>query len=287
MEFQPSPAYSAPAREQPYAAPSAKDRDPAYAETPDIVTDRDAFDPYEFPDEVAPTPVIIVPRAPRPFARHIFTSSFLVGSEITKVVGNAYEDRKLRLQNTGERSTILLSTNPSPIRATSYVLPPGEYIETTTTDVIYAMTLAATYNEDVADKQALLTLLASAARTVNGTGPALTLPDTAGPVRAELNVTAMGGTSPTLDVAVQDAYADGWADLAAFPQVTAVGRYRLNIDRPYFQDWRADWTLGGTSPSFTFEVILSTTVDEPLNPAGDLTNTTSTLAIIDEREYPT
>lgn len=74
-------------------------------------------------------------------------------------------------------------------------------------------------------------------------------------LRVQLEVAGtVSGTSPTLDVKVQDS-ADGssWADTGvAFTQVTATGsrqqrELRVRAGRPYV---RVATTVGGTSPSF-------------------------------------
>lgn len=69
-------------------------------------------------------------------------------------------------------------------------------------------------------------------------------------------VTAASGTTPTLDIDVQDS-----PDLVnfftarSFPQITAAGSFRLEIGNIIGRAIRIDVTIGGTTPSFTFEVI--------------------------------
>jgi hypothetical protein len=72
------------------------------------------------------------------------------------------------------------------------------------------------------------------------------------------NVTAASGTTPTLDVKFQESN-DGtaWIDIptAAFAQSTTAGIKRLEFaSRAAFV--RAVSTIGGTTPSFTFDVSL-------------------------------
>ena len=80
-----------------------------------------------------------------------------------------------------------------------------------------------------------------------------------GTAKAFLNITAVSGTSPTLDVKFQDSY-DGtnWVDVAsgAFSQKTATGASSLVLSNvgPYL---RAVRTRGGTSPSFTYDLYLA------------------------------
>lgn len=99
-----------------------------------------------------------------------------------------------------------------------------------------------------------VTLAASAARTATGNGSAVALGDL-GTVRLLLDVTAASGTTPTLDVTVETSYdgSTGWTSLGTFAQKTAAGTQRKSFsgcDRYV----RATWTIGGTTPSFTFSI---------------------------------
>lgn len=103
----------------------------------------------------------------------------------------------------------------------------------------------------------LQTLHALAARTATGNGPTLNLGDTGGlALRAQLRVTAASGTTPTLNVIIQDSL-DGtnWNTIGTFAQATAATREVINIQTPFGPFLRAQYTIGGTTPSFTFEVI--------------------------------
>jgi hypothetical protein len=95
----------------------------------------------------------------------------------------------------------------------------------------------------------------SQARTASGDTGALDgwgVPDVA---RAQLDVTAAAGTSPTLDVVVEDTL-DGvnWNVVGTFAQKAAAGREVINLATPFADRLRVRWTVGGTSPSFTFSV---------------------------------
>lgn len=76
---------------------------------------------------------------------------------------------------------------------------------------------------------------------------------------AALHVFAASGTSPTLDVKVQSDDAMGFpsaTDRITFAQKTAVGSEFLSLAGPITDDWfRGQWTIGGTSPSFTFALV--------------------------------
>ncbi len=100
------------------------------------------------------------------------------------------------------------------------------------------------------------TLHASAARTASGSGATMGGFDKVTWVRVQLNVTAVSGTTPTLDVVVEDTL-DGvnWNTVGSFAQVTAVGRQVVNFSAPFADRIRVRYTVGGTSPSFTFAVL--------------------------------
>lgn len=96
-----------------------------------------------------------------------------------------------------------------------------------------------------------VTLLASAAQAASGVGASVDLGIQTG-LLLDLAVSDASGTDPTLDVAIETSK-DGvvWRQLDAFEQVTAAGpvaRAFAGADRYV----RARWTLGGTTPSFTF-----------------------------------
>lgn len=98
-------------------------------------------------------------------------------------------------------------------------------------------------------------VVASAARTASGNSGALSGYGPPQTLRAQLEVTAASGTSPTLNVLVEDTL-DGtnWNTVGTFAQRTAVGREVINITTPFADKVRVSWTVGGTTPSFTFSV---------------------------------
>lgn len=101
----------------------------------------------------------------------------------------------------------------------------------------------------------LETLVPSAARTASGDSGKLNGWGSAKTIRAQLEVTAASGTSPTLDVVIEDTL-DGvnWNDVGSFTQKTAAGRQVIDITVPFSETLRIRWTIGGTSPSFTFSL---------------------------------
>ena len=72
----------------------------------------------------------------------------------------------------------------------------------------------------------------------------------------QVGVTAVSGTSPTLDVVVQETF-DGtnYYDIYHFPRITAIGQYQSPQMRITGAGIRYVRTVGGTSPSFTNSVI--------------------------------
>lgn len=74
-------------------------------------------------------------------------------------------------------------------------------------------------------------------------------------LRVQLNVTAVTGVAPTLDVVLEDTI-DGtnFNVVGTFAQKTASGREVINITTPYTDSIRARWSVGGTTPSFDFTV---------------------------------
>jgi hypothetical protein len=75
-------------------------------------------------------------------------------------------------------------------------------------------------------------------------------------VRAQLNVTAVSGTAPTLTVILEDTLDGGinYNTIGTFAQKTAAGREVISITAPFSETLRVSWTIAGTNPSFTFSV---------------------------------
>lgn len=71
-----------------------------------------------------------------------------------------------------------------------------------------------------------------------------------------LAVTAASGTTPTLDLKIQDSADDvTYNDVGlAFTQATGVTSERKSLDFPLRKYVRAVATIGGTTPSFTYSV---------------------------------
>lgn len=99
-------------------------------------------------------------------------------------------------------------------------------------------------------------LVPSAARTASGDSGVLTGWGVPSAARFQLNVTAASGTSPTLDVVVEDTL-DGstWNAIGTFTQKVTVGREVLTLTTPFTDRLRVRWSITGTAPSFTFSVF--------------------------------
>ena len=102
-------------------------------------------------------------------------------------------------------------------------------------------------------------VMSSAARTASGASDQFTAKAITAIV-VEVDVTAASGTSPTLDLDLEDSF-DGttWNKVADVnsANITAAGVTvkRLNLkDTPVTGRLRFSYTVGGTTPSFTFTV---------------------------------
>lgn len=111
------------------------------------------------------------------------------------------------------------------------------------------------------------TLVASAARTTSSQTAALTGFGAADKLLTQLIVTAASGTTPTLNVVIEDTLdAVNWRTIVTFPQKTAAGFTATDVQQvlpaAVFADRiRVRWTIAGTTPSFTFQVVCASWVD--------------------------
>lgn len=75
-----------------------------------------------------------------------------------------------------------------------------------------------------------------------------------------VRITAVSGTTPTLTVAVEDSpNGTDWAQVAITASLNAAGLtvLRIPLTTPFGNTLRIRWVIGGTTPSFTFEVIVA------------------------------
>lgn len=115
------------------------------------------------------------------------------------------------------------------------------------------------------------TLHASAARTATGTGSAVCGFERYEKFTAQLVVSAASGTTPTLDVVIQHSIDGGttWFTLMTFTQKTTTGNelkteseVEAATAEVYGDCFRVSYTIGGTTPSFTFEVKITAQEDD-------------------------
>jgi hypothetical protein len=108
---------------------------------------------------------------------------------------------------------------------------------------------------NVANPNSIDTLQASAAMTVSGASAGLTGYAAARNLVIQLEVTAVTGTLPTLDLLIQDTV-DGtnWFTIATFTQVTAAAVAVQRVSTAFTDQIRTSYTITGTTPSFTFNV---------------------------------
>lgn len=102
-----------------------------------------------------------------------------------------------------------------------------------------------------------ITPLASASRTATGNQTITNWPANFDEVTGYLIVTAVTGASPTLDVVYQTSPDEGttWFTHTSFTQATAATTERKVITQAGNYG-RILYTIGGTTPDFTFSFIL-------------------------------
>lgn len=102
-----------------------------------------------------------------------------------------------------------------------------------------------------------VTLLASAARTATASAAGVAGFAAANNLVLQLDVTAASGTLPTLDVVVQDTIDNtNYSTIATFAQKITTGREVIRLATPFTDTLRVVYTIGGTTPSFTFSALV-------------------------------
>lgn len=124
-----------------------------------------------------------------------------------------------------------------------------------TIPAVSAVTTVSTVTSSNTGIPAIIADVASAALTASATVAAIT-PTYGCSYEANIPVTAVTGTTPTLDVVIQESDDSGnnWFDVYAFPRITALGMYRSPKLPLTGNRVRYVQTVGGTSPSFTRSV---------------------------------
>jgi hypothetical protein len=121
---------------------------------------------------------------------------------------------------------------------------------------VSTVTTVATVSTASLSINTIVTDIASAALTTSATATAIT--PAAGSLSHEFNVivTAVSGTTPTLDVVVQESDDSGtsWYDVYHFPRITASGQYRSPLIPLTGNRIRYVRTVAGSTPSFTMSL---------------------------------
>lgn len=135
----------------------------------------------------------------------------------------------------------------------------AEYVPGGAVGEMFAFSLTAEAN---GDDLVSGTIMHNASRTSSGNGTARQLGSVAAGQKmyAALHVIAASGTSPTLDVVVESDDNAGMTSATSqitFDQATAIDGQWKSVAGAITDDyWRINFTIGGTSPSFTFIVTL-------------------------------
>jgi hypothetical protein len=112
---------------------------------------------------------------------------------------------------------------------------------------------------DYAGELSLVELLPAAARTASANGTGVDVSGYVGNIKVLLNIGTVTGTTPTLDVKIQDsADNSSWADVSGYTiaQKTAAGSDSLSVDKRAVRKYiRAVATIGGTTPSFPCAIL--------------------------------
>lgn len=100
----------------------------------------------------------------------------------------------------------------------------------------------------------VIELVSSAARTATFAGSAYVVKDML-EGRIFVDVTAVSGSSPTLDITIQDSPDDGttWFTHSTVSQITATGQSVISITN-FGKTIRANCVIAGATPSFTFTI---------------------------------
>jgi hypothetical protein len=100
-------------------------------------------------------------------------------------------------------------------------------------------------------------LVGSASRNANGEHQFTGMGYADVPLKLELTVSAVSGTSPSLAVVVEESTDGGntWINKASFAARSTAGSEVITVPTPLRDSMRLRWTITGTSPLFTFSVV--------------------------------
>jgi len=201
------------------------------------------------------------------------TSGAMGGTEAEFVVQNtntANDGRPVRAAVLVDPATGLpYAASPLPLAGASTValLDPTTATQKATVDASgnLHITGVVTVGSTVATQAVGATLLnqASAVQTASGMSATLAVGGDR-ELLVAVNVSAVAGTTPTLTLAVDTLGADGvWYTLWTSASITAVGQTLASlgveaaINTAFGTSVRLRWTIGGTTPSFTFSASIT------------------------------
>lgn len=185
----------------------------------------------------------------------------------------------------GARSTG--AVNPLPVTLTG-----SNTVGTVTTvSTVSAVTSVAAVTSANRGIPGIIADVASAALTSTATTAAFT-PTFGSAYSVNIPVTAVTGTTPTMDVSIEESDDSGtnWFKVYDFPRITAAGMYRSPLIRMIGNRVRYVQTVGGTTPSFTRAInrLQSSSNSEPVRQLIDrsvvLTTINSTTPSLDARD---
>lgn len=161
----------------------------------------------------------------------------------------------------------------------------------TTVSTVSAVTSVAAVTSANLGIPGIIADVASAALTSTATTAAFT-PTFGSAYSVNIPVTAVTGTTPTLDVSIEESDDSGtnWFKVYDFPRITAAGMYRSPLIRMVGNRVRYVQTVGGTTPSFTRAInrLQSSSNSEPVRQLIDrsvvLTTINSTTPSLDVRD---
>lgn len=124
-----------------------------------------------------------------------------------------------------------------------------------TSTVTVLGTVATTLTSTALTSQALVTDVASSAKTVTGNSGSIN-PANGTADSYQVNVSVVSGTTPTLDLEIDESWDSGTTFIPVyfFERITAVTQIVVPMIRVTGNRIRYVWTIGGTTPSFTFSV---------------------------------
>lgn len=179
------------------------------------------------------------------------------------------EHAELSAGFTGSTDLVVTAAPTASEGGTAIMMPEGLSASWTPLNVTVGETAAMSVELAGKSKNAPVSgtiMAAEAARTstANGTARQLGAVASGESVFASLHVVAASGTTPTLDVKVTSDDAENFAsspeDQITFAQATGRTAEHQSAAGAITDDWwRIEWTIGGSTPSFTFAVVVGIT----------------------------